>query len=79
MMNNLSDAFIGKMKAKKGGIAGGRKTLPACHTVKKVFGLVFTILASVPDVTSIPKPVVFTIFVGTKGSINLSHSSPPYQ
>jgi hypothetical protein len=30
MMNNLPDAFIGKMKAKKGGISGGRKTLAAC-------------------------------------------------
>jgi hypothetical protein len=79
MMNNLSDAFIGKMEAEKGGISGGRKTLPACYTIQKIFGFVFTILTSVPDVTSIPKPVVFTIFVGAKGIINVSHCSPPYQ
>jgi len=33
MMNNLSDAFIGKMKPKKGGIPGGRKALPARDAV----------------------------------------------
>ena len=79
MMNNLSDAFIGKMKAKKGGISGGRKTLATCQAIQKIFGFVFTILTTVPDVASIPKTVVFTIFVGAKGITNLSHSSPPYQ
>jgi len=79
MMNDLSDAFFGKMKAKKGGISGGRKTLPACCAIQEIFGFVFTILTTVPYVALIPKPVVFTIFVGAKGIINVSHSSPPYQ
>ncbi|MBE9580125.1 MAG: hypothetical protein IMF18_00715 [Proteobacteria bacterium] len=77
MMNDLPNLFIGQMESEKGRGSCRSKPFTTRTAIQKLPGFVLTILATPPYVAMVSQSIIFTLFVGTKSILDISHRSPP--